>query len=59
MREVLGNDRKMREPNAIQPTAVPARHGPVDDEPQATPVQGAAQGEFRPGTGSPSPAHHP
>jgi hypothetical protein len=41
------------------PTPVPARHGPVDDEPQAASVQGAAQRDLRPSAGSPGPTHHP
>jgi hypothetical protein len=40
-------------------TADPARHRPVDDEPQAAPVKGTPQGQFWSGAGSPGPAHHP
>jgi hypothetical protein len=53
-----------RNPRAAQkdvdtPTAITARHGPVDDEPQAAPVQSAAQSQFRPSAGPPGSAHHP
>jgi hypothetical protein len=53
-----------RDPRAAQqdvgaPTAVPAGHRPVNDEPQAALAQGAAQSQFRAGAGSPGPAHHP
>jgi hypothetical protein len=41
------------------PTTVPARHRPVDDEPQPAPVKGTPQGQFWSGAGSPGPAHHP
>jgi hypothetical protein len=41
------------------PTAVPAGHRPVDDEPQAAPMQGTPHGQFWSGAGSPGPAHHP
>jgi hypothetical protein len=43
-----------RDPRAAQqdvdtPTAIIARHWPVNDEPQTAPVQGTAQSQFRPG----------
>ena len=40
-------------------TTVPTRNRPVDDEPQAPPMKSTAQSEFRAGTGSPGPLHHP
>ena len=40
-------------------TPVPTRHGPIDDEPQAAPVQSTPQRHLRPRAGSPGSAHHP
>lgn len=53
-----------RDPRAAQqdvgtPTAITARHGPVDDEPHTAPVQSTTQCQFRSGPGSPGPTHHP
>jgi hypothetical protein len=52
-------DPRTAQQNIDAPTPVPTRHGPVDDEPQAAPVQCTAQSRFRAGAGSPGSGASP